>query len=368
MRLALTVRQDVELREWFLATPNDRLHEALATHPGKSRQALFQAVENYLDRYGYRCMEELKLESLSLHDDPGALYALIRNYVGMEQLNLPAMEAREQGVRREAEARAKKGLGWRTTLLIVPRRLVFGWVLNRARFFVKNRENLRFLRTRIFGLVRDLMNALGRKLQQMDALEEARDIYYLEVDEIIGYIQGTTTTPDLKALTALRKASFAAYHHEEPDEHFETYGPTWAGNTFRNPAAAALPSADGDTLSGIGCCPGQVRAPVQVVRTSRDDVNLRGKILVAQRTDPGWVPLFPAAQGLLIERGSILSHSAIVAREMGIPTIVGLPDLLSRVESGDVVEMDGTTGVVRLHVGEAAADPASRDESGGTDG
>ena len=75
-------------------------------------------------------------------------------------------------------------------------------------------------------------------------------------------------------------------------------------------------------------------------------------ILVPQYADPGWVPLFPAAKGLIIERG-LLPHSAIVAREMGIPTILGLPDLLSRVASGEVVEMNGATGVVRLHVGES---------------
>ena len=75
-------------------------------------------------------------------------------------------------------------------------------------------------------------------------------------------------------------------------------------------------------------------------------------VLVAQRTDPGWVLLSPAAEGLVIERGSNQSHSGIVAWEMRIPTIVGLPDLQSRVASGDVEEMDGTTGAVRLYVAE----------------
>ncbi|HEX8255625.1 MAG TPA: PEP-utilizing enzyme [Thermoanaerobaculia bacterium] len=75
-------------------------------------------------------------------------------------------------------------------------------------------------------------------------------------------------------------------------------------------------------------------------------MRLNGEILVAERTDPGWVPLYPSISGLLIERGSILSHSAIVAREMGIPTIVGIRGLTSIVKTGDVVTMDGSTGVV----------------------
>jgi pyruvate,water dikinase len=72
-----------------------------------------------------------------------------------------------------------------------------------------------------------------------------------------------------------------------------------------------------------------------------------GEILVAERTDPGWVMLFPAAAGLLVERGSLLSHSAIVAREMGIPAVVAVGGITHWVKDGDWVELDGSSGVVR---------------------
>ena len=85
---------------------------------------------------------------------------------------------------------------------------------------------------------------------------------------------------------------------------------------------------------------------MRVVREPRDAGDLTGCILVAERTDPGWTLLFPAARGLLVQRGSLLSHSAIVAREIGLPCIVGLPRLLEIVREGEWVEMDGTTGVV----------------------
>ncbi len=88
--------------------------------------------------------------------------------------------------------------------------------------------------------------------------------------------------------------------------------------------------------------------PVKVVRTPSEDARLDGEILVAERTDPGWVPLYPSVSGLLIERGSILSHSAIVAREMGIPTIVGIAGLLDTLQTGQRVTMDGAAGTVRL--------------------
>ena len=81
-----------------------------------------------------------------------------------------------------------------------------------------------------------------------------------------------------------------------------------------------------------------------------------GEILVAERTDPGWIMLFPAAAGLLVERGSLLSHSAIVAREMCIPAIVSITDLTRWLQTGDEVEMDGARGVVRrlTRAGESA--------------
>ena len=91
-----------------------------------------------------------------------------------------------------------------------------------------------------------------------------------------------------------------------------------------------------------------MRAPVQVIRNPKTAVLQPGTILVAERTDPGWILLFPAAAGLLVERGSLLSHAAIVAREMRIPAIVSLPGITAQLQDGDWVEMDGSTGTVRL--------------------
>ena len=108
----------------------------------------------------------------------------------------------------------------------------------------------------------------------------------------------------------------------------------------------------GDELVGTGCCAGIVRARVRVVRDPASAVDLPGCILVAERTDPGWTLLFPLAEGLLVQRGSLLSHSAIVAREMGLPCVVGIPGLLDTLADGEWVEMDGASGrVTRLGPG-----------------
>ncbi|HET7527886.1 MAG TPA: PEP-utilizing enzyme, partial [Burkholderiaceae bacterium] len=89
-----------------------------------------------------------------------------------------------------------------------------------------------------------------------------------------------------------------------------------------------------------------VRGPVRVVREPRSAGVQPGEIIVAERTDPGWVMVFPSASGLLVERGSLLSHSAIVARELGLPTIVSLPGVMAWLSDGEWVEMDGASGIV----------------------
>ena len=222
-------------------------------------------------------------------------------------------------------------------------------MLRQARLGVKNRENMRFARTRIYGLLRELLRALGGHFAREGLLDDADDIFCLTIDEVWDFIKGTAVTTDLRGLAEVRQREFESYREgadSMPDDRFETFGMACHRNTFKdrrpNPAVA---SEDG-VLRGIGCCPGQVTGPVRVLRSPSDDARLAGEILVADRTDPGWVPLYPAVSGLLIERGSILSHSAIVAREMGLPTIVGIPGLTTSLSDGQEVTMDGAAGTV----------------------
>jgi pyruvate,water dikinase len=225
------------------------------------------------------------------------------------------------------------------------RRALFGWVLRNARERVRDRENLRFERTRVFGRVRSIFVELGRRFAAEGLLAEPRDIFYLEVEEALGMVAGTATTTDLNGLVAVRKAEYARYLAlEPPADRFETRGIVYAGNSFQARQRSAPPA--GDTLHGIGCCPGVVRGRVRVVRDPKTAGVRHGEILVAERTDPGWIMLFPAAAGVLVERGSLLSHSAIVARELGIPAIVALAGATTWLQTGDTVEMDGGTGTV----------------------
>jgi pyruvate,water dikinase len=118
----------------------------------------------------------------------------------------------------------------------------------------------------------------------------------------------------------------------------------YVGNAFK--AKKASHAATGENRKGVGCCPGVVRGRARVILDPRNAEILPGEILVAPRTDPGWILLFPSAEGLLVEHGSLLSHSAIVAREMGIPAVVSIESLTAWLKTGDLVELDGSTGRV----------------------
>jgi pyruvate,water dikinase len=216
---------------------------------------------------------------------------------------------------------------------------------------LRERENLRFERTRVFGHVRRVFLELGRRLYALDALEDPRDIFYLELKEILALREGTSTLINIKALVALRKAEFASYADQEvPANRFETRGLVYQGHRFQGTGQAtgqAKGETESDVRQGIACCPGLVKGRVCVVQNPREANMQVGDILVARQTDPGWIMLFPAASGLLVERGSLLSHSAIVAREMSLPAVVSVTDLCQWLKTGDWVEFDGSTGIIK---------------------
>lgn len=308
-----------------------------------------EKYEEYLAKFGDRCMDELKLESSTLHDDPLPLLRAVGHLSRSAAKHQPPPTDAPLSPRCAAEAKVKEALHSHKL-----RQILFAWVLKNARNRVRDRENLRFERTRLFGRVRRIFLEIGKRFYAEELLAETRDIFYLEVNEILGYIEGTSTTTNLKGLVALRQQEFATYQDSPPPgDRFETRGIVYLGNPFSAPLpnltlnGETLPQNTGDSHQGLGCCPGIVRGKVQVVSNPKNAVLESGSILVAERTDPGWIMLFPAASGLLVERGSLLSHSAIVAREMGIPAIVSLAGVTQWLTDGDWVEMDGSSGIVR---------------------
>lgn len=223
------------------------------------------------------------------------------------------------------------------------------FIVPRARSRVRDRENLRFARTRVFGYVRRLFVALGYRYVEQGLLDAPRDIFFLEVEEALGLATGTSTLLDPRTTVASRRAHFEGVRNEPPlPVRFETRGSVNPLRPIVRPTPRVLSDDTQSVLRGIGCCPGVVRGRARVVTDPIGVALDHADILIAERTDPGWVMLFPAASAIAVQHGSVLSHTSIVARELGLPCAVAVPDLLKRVRDGDTIELDGSAGTVTL--------------------
>jgi pyruvate,water dikinase len=340
--MAEKIAQDPARQAVFLEASPDEALRRVRDDPAWSD--VNAELERYLEAYGVRCVQEMKLESIPMRENPAFCMALVRNYLSTRSTaRLGTSSAAD--IRTEAEEELRRRLAWRLTKWGLPKRTLYRWVLRNARAAVKNRENQRLARAQTYAIVRSMFRSIGSRWAVQGLIEEARDIFYLELDEIRSFIDGTATCTNLKGLVALRKQEYQGYAERTPDDHIETRGVVYAGNTFRHTSVAADSQA---VLEGLGACQGVVEGTARVVFLPDADLRLSGEILVARETDPGWTVLFPSISGLVVEKGSMLSHSAIVAREMGIPAVVGVREATSRIRDGQRVRLDGAAGKVYL--------------------
>ncbi|HEY9685377.1 MAG TPA: PEP/pyruvate-binding domain-containing protein [Coleofasciculaceae cyanobacterium] len=359
-----------------LAMESPALVESLCKHDVPAIEAQLEQAPhftyhlmNYLRQYGRRCHESSKLESPNIADEPLLLFRTLGQFARRLQKSgvdspirdLDSPSENEQRIRDDAErliAKSLKDHPWR--------KFVFQWILRHARARVKDRENMRFVQTQMMGRIRAVFLHFGRCFQEEGLLEDVTDIFYLEVDEVIAFVEGRSTCVSLRELAALRKREFEGYRNtDSPPDCFETLGSahlnritTIYNGDESDPTTEDLSVEGGemvladqamfaDSLQGISCSPGKVSGPVRLLKNTSQSEFREGDILVAQHGDPGLVMLFPVVGGLIFERGSPLSHLSIVAREMGIPTIAGLEGLSDWLSEGEWVEMDGKTGQIR---------------------
>lgn len=328
--LAGRVSADPALSALFSRGGDDAaIWRALESDP---RWAAFHLeLEAYLDLYGDRGAFELKLETRTPRQDPALLVALLRRQQG----DACSAERGASERRDDAEA-ALAGCG-------LVARLALGFVGRQARLAIRNRENMRFARARLYGLVRAVFTRLGEELHAGGVLRDPRDVFLLTVDEVLGCVEGTGATRDLAALVSLRQDEYRAFAAREVADRIETSGLPRRAPTPA-PGAAVEPRG---ALRGIGCSAGVGSGAARIVADPRTARVAPGEVLVARSTDPGWVFLMMQAGGLVAERGSLLSHTAILGRELGIPTVVGVADACARIPEGAQLTLDGRSGEVR---------------------
>jgi rifampicin phosphotransferase len=324
--------------EWYTLFMQQQPVQIWETIKDNNEEPALTLIKQYLHKWGARCVAELKLETITYQAQPWVFIGIIKQSLLSEKDKITHAKTDAHLLRATAEEKAfskLKGL----------RKKWFGYLLRKTRDLVSNRENLRFQRTKAFGMVRNIFIEIGNQLFINQKLDNTRDVFWLTQPEIFALCNGDMVTR-FKDIITNRKAQYAIWEKEVLPERLMSY--TNVHEHYFTTQHKNTEPLNEFTLKGLPCCAGIVRKKVSVINSPLEIANLEGTILVTSSTDPGWVTLFPSASGILVERGSLLSHSAIVSREMGIPCIVGITNLLQRLQTGDEVEMDGATGYITI--------------------
>lgn len=327
--LADLARQQPDLFNNLKKSDLSTLHAAVKTR----FPAFYEAVNAFIDQYGDRTVGELKLETVTMRLNPAIFYQYLRNYLTAPETAraLPETESRlhREATDELAQLLTRKSFWFRQST----RR-----VLERLQQAIRYRESMRLERTRLFGMYRALYLAMGAKLTRTGQLASPRDVFYLTETEITDALNGYNST-HLADLIITRKAEFARYETDDVPSRVVIPSP---------PTNAVAPPERPNQLQGTGCVSGEITGEVIVITDPRDSLDVTGKIVCALRTDPGWAVLFPTCLAVLIEKGSSLSHSVILLRELGIPTIINISGLTKTLSSGQVVMMNGRTGEIKI--------------------
>jgi pyruvate,water dikinase len=307
-------------------------------------------LDEYLDAWGFRCSAELMLTSPSFQEDPAALVPLLRAYAQSDAESPEAQLARQREERLRATSRVVRRLGPANGLAL---RMLLAWT-QRA---IQLRERARLKQALLYSRLRRIALAIGDHLVADGRIDRRDEVFMLTVGEIDDLLAGACMFPDdMRETTRIRRRAherFASVH--PPDTMRLPRGAYFASDQGRSPSA--LPADE--RLTGTSACGGRSTGRAVVLAGVAEAHRLEpGDILVARQTDPGWAPVFPLISGLVVERGGMLSHGAIIAREFGIPSVVGVADATRRIRSGAMVCLDGDAGTVRI-----ISDPSSRIDS-----
>ncbi|HLV58615.1 MAG TPA: PEP/pyruvate-binding domain-containing protein [Natronosporangium sp.] len=337
-----TTEMDLEL--WRLSTriepepfreePVDELvrrFRAGALPPAAQRE-----IEAFLEVYGHRGVAEIDLGVPRWSEEPGHILGALANYLRMDpdaDLAPAAQFARGEEAARRAVAEAVAAARRRGRV----RAALVRFALGRARRLVGLRELPKFYLVKVLAGVRASMLEVGGHLVREGMLDDPRDVFFLDFAELESAVAGKG---GWRETVAARRAV-----HER--ERRRGHVPRIMLSDGTEPEAAAGAAPDG-AITGTPASSGTVTGTARVVLDPVGAHLEPGEILVCPSTDPGWTPLFLTAGGLVMEMGGAMSHGAVVAREYGIPAVVGVPDATRRIPPGAQVTVNGAAGTVTV--------------------
>ena len=344
--LAECARDDPAVLEVLRTETPERVPEALRAI-GCSR---FRGeLDEYLQRWGFRYSGELMLTRPTPAELPGPVIGVLQTYLREGGAGPRVVSARRAREREKATSRVAALLTPSSLVRCLPlptRAACFRAVLAATQGAIRLRERARMKQALLYTRLRHVALAVGDQLVARGMLVDRSDVFCLSIDEAIAFAtDNVTTAPSLPPMIEARRAELARCEAlTPPDTLALASGATWFPPVDQAPT---VEERGNDVLRGVGACAGVVagRAAVVLDATAAGSLGA-GTVLVTRQTDPGWAAVFFMVSGLVVERGGMLSHGAIIAREYGIPAVVGIRDATRLIRNDEYLRVDGNAGVV----------------------
>lgn len=335
-RLAVSARGQEPLQQALKSSLGHNWREQFAALPGGS--AFLSELDAFLESYGHRSPSYDFMHPTWI-EEPAPILNMVQMYLDESVVDPGEGEARQAREREAAVKMARQQLS-------LPKRLVFNRVLSLAQTYFRLRENQQFYIQLSLPMGRQMLLVLEDRLREKGLLHKAEDIFFLEKHEVGALatqlaglpLEGRTVPANPAQLATERRAALARYQKISPPVHL-------GGNT--RPSDVTL--SDG-ALSGVPASRGKATGKARLVHGPADFGKLQpGEIIIAPATTPTWTPLFGVAAGLVTNYGGLLSHAGVVAREYGLPAVLGTDNATQMIQNGDEITVDGDRGVVVIH-------------------
>ncbi len=336
-KTAQAVKANTESLELF--TGSDAGTLARRSLEGTLPSAAQDAVRRFMDQYGMRGVGEIDFGQPRWREDPTPVMQTLQSYLQIHEDSAPDIlfarggQAAHAAIEKLAlDARRQTG-GW------LKERIVRGAV-RRIRVLMGVRESPKFFAIRVMGIVRKALLEAGNEFAEAGIIHRADDLVFLNLSELAALSRDEQR--DWNALITERRAIYEreARRRQVPRVLASD------GRAFYEGVGADTDT--GDVITGSPVSPGVVEGIVHVVLDPHESQLVPGEILVCPGTDPAWTPLFMVAGGLITEVGGMMTHGSVVAREYGIPAVVGVHQATTRLKNGQKIRVDGTTGKIAV--------------------
>lgn len=339
--LADVVRKDDSIKQYLKIAKNETFYENLKKID--STGVFTIEFEKFMDIYGMRCPGEIDIQNERWKQQPVKIISSV----------LSNVESFKQGEHRDKFKKGEEKVNDTINNIIEKVKETKGkrkaekieHLIKVYRNTMGIRETPKYTIIRFFEIVKEIILNEGLVLKNENKIQCVTDIYYLSLSEIIciknNEFESNYGHRDIKSLINKRRQNFEIYKKLVPPRIITTEGEIIDGKLKND-------NAPEGSLIGSPVSSGIVEGYAKVIMTPDEGVLNKGEILIAPFTDPGWTPLFSAASGLVMEVGGLMTHGAVVAREYGIPAVVGVDEAMKKIKTGDYIRINGTVGYVEI--------------------